>query len=137
MYATMTGPSAGVDGIGGQWGWWLARVDTCALVPVEAPGGEFSPGLCARIDTGLIESTGESLTNSNPARRWWFAPGLAIRAAWQTRHGVLVAMGGGLTLPLTNYTYFYVLAPEDSAPHSVHTIPAYAVTASVGVAYGW
>jgi hypothetical protein len=124
-------PSFG-QGIGAQIVWLSAGVQACAS---SRPFGvALALQLCAGVDAGILDTRGAGLANDASDARPWVAPGALGRIQWSLPGGVWVEAGGGLSVPLDRYVFYYQraggLGEADSA-----RIASLAPELALGVGY--
>ncbi len=99
-----TNPSFG-QGIGGEFVWAFAGIQACAS---NRPFGiALDLQLCADVDAGVLHTRGVGLANDASDARPWVVPGVLGRIQWSLPGGAWIEAGGGVSVPLDRYVFYY------------------------------
>jgi hypothetical protein len=124
-------PSFG-QGVGAEIVWLSAGVQTCASSRLF--GVALALQLCAGVDAGVLRTRGAGLANDASDARPWVAPGALGRIQWSLPGGAWVEAGGGVSVPLVRYVFYYQraggLGDADSS-----RISSLAAALTLGVGY--
>jgi hypothetical protein len=113
FFAVMTRVAFG-GGVGAELESYVARMEVC---PVRFAGSlHLALSLCAALDVGLLRSTGVGLQNDGTQIRPWLAPVVLGRVGWSPADAFFLEAGGGATVPVTRYSFYFDQAGPSEAP---------------------
>ncbi len=118
--------------IGARLVWIFGRAEVCPAHLLLQ--GSIRLGLCGAIDAGVLRTEGTGLPNVQADYRPWIAPGAFGRVQWSLPGGAWVEGGGGLSMPLERYVFYYERAGS-AGDSDVSRIPALAGALTLGGGY--
>jgi hypothetical protein len=117
--------------VGATIDWFVARLEAC---PVRfAWTREWALSACAALDAGVIRSNGSGLTFQVADDQPWFAGAAIGRMSWSPPGDFFVEAGGGVTVQVTRYSFYFERSGVPQAPFQ--RIPLLGATLDVDAGY--